>query len=118
MGMVIPSIFVNADTFDDERRLTELQRYEKDVGTKFARSDDSLSTLAHEFRHWAIFNAADRVFGKENILELVQLYSEDLMDDLLKEGYNALEILVSMAMIRCCAKNLRSRLLNHLLERF
>ena len=85
------SIFVNAGTFDDERTLAELHRYERDMGTKFARSDDSLSTLAHEFGHRAIFDAAARVFGKEDILESVQLYSEDLMDDLLKEGYNILK---------------------------
>lgn len=85
------SIFVNAGTFDDERTLAELHRYERDMGTKFARSDDSLSTLAHEFGHRAIFDAAERVFGKEDILESVQLYSEDLMDDLLKEGYNILK---------------------------
>lgn len=89
--MVIPSIFVKAATFDDERTLTELHRYERDMGTKFARSDDSLSTLAHEFGHLVIFDAAERVFGKEDILESVQLYSEDLMDDLLKEGYNVLK---------------------------
>lgn len=65
------SIFVNAGTFDDERTLAELHRYERDMGTKFARSDDSLSTLAHEFGHRAIFDAAERVFGKEDILESV-----------------------------------------------
>lgn len=85
------SIFVNAGTFDDERTLAELHRYERDMGTKFARSDDSLSTLAHEFGHRTIFEAAERMFGKEDILESVQLYSEDLMDDLLKEGYNVLK---------------------------
>lgn len=89
--MVIPSIFVKAATFDDERTLAELHRYERDMGTKFAKSDDSLSTLAHEFGHRAIFDAAEGVFGKEDILESVKLYSEELMDDLLKEGYNVLK---------------------------
>ena len=88
MGMVIPSIFVNTATFYDERTLAELHSYERDMGTKFAKSDDSLSTLAHEFGHRTIFDAVERVFGKEDRLESVQLYSEDLMDDLLKEGYN------------------------------
>ena len=65
------SIFFNAGAFDDERTLTELHRYGRDMGAKFAKSDDSLSTLAHEFGHWTIFDVAERVFGKEDILESI-----------------------------------------------
>ena len=70
-------------------------------------SDDSLSTLAHELGHRTIFDAAERVFGKEDILESVQLYSEDLMDDLLK-GTMYPNILANMGMINGCEETMRS----------